>query len=130
MRPANARLCPTRAPSDENQRAERLNCSTLVSRTAAWDRRPMTPYSRRQLLVLLILLAVAGLGLAIGHWRRGHPDLADHLEQLDRAEVPPTAAPELGGRGPTPARASEEPAPRRARRRPPARDSGPEGRAP
>ena len=90
----------------------------------------MTPYSRRQLLVLLILLAVAGLGLAIGHWRRGHPDLADHLEQLDRAEVPPAAAPELGGRGPTPTRASEEPAPRRARRRPPARDSGPEERAP
>src|SRR2546427_4533325 len=99
MRPSNVRVCPARSRADPDRRAERLNCSTLVSRAAAWDRRPMTPYSRRQLLVLLILLAVAGLGLAIGHWRRGHPDLADHLEQLDRAEVPPAAAPELGGRG-------------------------------
>ena len=88
----------------------------------------MTPYSRRQLLVLLILLAVAGLGLVVGHWRRAHPDLADHLEQLDRAEAP-ASSPELGGRGATPTRSSEEPMPRRSRRRASARDSL-EGRPP
>ena len=84
----------------------------------------MTPYSRRQLLVLLILLAVAGLGLAVGHWRRAHPDLADRLEQLDRTEAPTASAPELGGRGATPTRPTEESAPRRSRRRAPARDTG------
>jgi len=84
----------------------------------------MTPYSRRQLLVLLILLAVAGLGLAVGHWRQAHPDLADDLERLDRATAP-TSIPELGGRGPTPARPPDEPAPRRSRRRAPARDGAP-----
>ena len=89
----------------------------------------MTPYSRRQLLVLLILLAVAGLGLAVGHWRRAHPDLADHLERLDRAETPAASTPELGGRVPTPTRSSEEPVPRRSRRRASARDSL-EGRPP
>jgi len=90
----------------------------------------MTPYSRRQLLVLLILLAVAGLGLAVGHWRRAHPDLAESLEQLDRAATPAASAPELGDRGPTPARPPDEPAPRRARRRAATRDSGVDERAP
>ena len=90
----------------------------------------MTPYSRRQLLVLLILLAVAGLGLAVGHWRRAHPDLVEYLEQLDRAEAPAAPAPEFGSRGPTPARSSEEPAPRRSRRRTPAHDSSVDERAP
>jgi len=89
----------------------------------------MTPYSRRQLLVLLILLAVAGLGLVVGHWRRAHPDLADHLEQLDRAEAP-ASSPELGGRGATPTRSSEEPMPRRSRRRASARDTGLDERTP
>jgi competence protein ComEA len=48
----------------------------------------MTLYTRRQILVLLLLLAVAGLGLAVGHWRRAKPDLAERLEQLDRAAAP------------------------------------------
>ena len=90
----------------------------------------MTPYSRRQLLVLLILLGVAGLGLAVGHWRRANPDLADQLEHLDRAGAPATSASELGGRGPAPTRSPDEPAPRRSRRRAPARDTGLDERAP
>jgi competence ComEA-like helix-hairpin-helix protein len=90
----------------------------------------MTPYSRRQLLVLLILLAIAGLGLAVGHWRRAHPDLAGRLEQLDRAEAPPPTVPELDSRGATPVRATDEPVPRRARRRAPTRDTGGDERAP
>src|SRR5437870_12787267 len=102
-----------------------LNFSTLVAQRAAWDRRLMTLYTRRQLLVLLILLAVAGLGLAVGHWRRANPDLADHLEQLDRAAAPATSAPELGGRGPA-TRPAAEPEPRRSRRRGVTRDAGPD----
>ena len=48
----------------------------------------MTLYSRHQLIVLLILLCAAGLGLAIGHWRRAHPDAAERLEQFDRTPPP------------------------------------------
>ena len=44
----------------------------------------MTLYSRHQLLVLLALLAAAGTGLAVGQWRRAHPDLAARLEDFDR----------------------------------------------
>ena len=71
----------------------------------------MTLYTRRQILVLLILLAVAGLGLAVGHWRRARPDVADYLEQLDRAPAPgPSAvAPQPDGQSPSPARSTSEP---------------------
>jgi competence protein ComEA len=48
----------------------------------------MTLYTRRQIVVLLILLAIAGLGLAMGHWRRARPDVADYLEQFDRIPAP------------------------------------------
>ena len=58
----------------------------------------MTLYTRRQLLVLLILLVVAGFGLAVGHWRRARPDLTDYLEQLDRTQTPgPGIAPQSDG---------------------------------
>jgi competence ComEA-like helix-hairpin-helix protein len=53
----------------------------------------MTPYTRHQLLILLVLLLVAGLGLAVGHWRRAHPDLVERLEQLDRRAAPPAPPP-------------------------------------
>jgi len=78
----------------------------------------MTLYTRRQILVLLILLAIAGLGIAVGHWRRAKPDVADYLEQLDRAPAlsPSVAAPQSDGRSPTPAPTAAEPEPRRARR--------------
>jgi len=45
----------------------------------------MSLYTRHQILVLLVILGVAGAGLAVGHWRRLHPDLVDRLERLDRS---------------------------------------------
>ena len=48
----------------------------------------MAPYTRRQLLVLLLLVATAGGGLAVGHWRRENPDTVEYLERLDRAPAP------------------------------------------
>lgn len=48
----------------------------------------MTPYTRHQLLVLLVVLLGVGLGLAVGHWRRAHPDLVERLERLDRRAAP------------------------------------------
>ena len=44
----------------------------------------MTLYTRPQLVVLLIVVLVAGTGLAVGHWRRTHPETAARLESLDR----------------------------------------------
>lgn len=52
----------------------------------------MSLYSRPQLMLLLVLIAAAGAGLAVGHWRRAHPDLAERLEQLDRAPAEPAAS--------------------------------------
>lgn len=71
----------------------------------------MTRYTRHQLIVLLVLLGVAGLGLAVGHWRRAHPDLSDRLEQFER-----TPRPAISPAPPAPA--SSSPAwPQRERRR-------------
>lgn len=41
-------------------------------------------YSRRQLLLLLGLLAAGAAGLGVAHWRAGHPELVEWLERLDR----------------------------------------------
>ena len=68
----------------------------------------MTLYSRHQLGVLLILLYAAALGLAVGHFRRAHPDVVDRLEQFDR--TPPPA----GSLAP-PARSPAPPPPGRPR---------------
>ena len=76
----------------------------------------MTLYTRRQILVLLLLLAVAGLGLAVGHWRRSRPDLAHYLEQLDRASPPSSSLAPPSGSGAPAEPSSSEPEPRRARR--------------
>lgn len=46
----------------------------------------MTLYTRPQLLLVLLLTGAAAGGLAIDHWRRARPDLAERLEALDRAE--------------------------------------------
>ena len=59
----------------------------------------MSLYSRPQLTLLLVLIATAGVGLTVGHWRRTHPELAEHLEQLDRA---PTEAAAIAPAGVSP----------------------------
>ena len=47
----------------------------------------MALYTRRQLLVLLLLVATAGGGLAVGHWRRENPDTVDYLERLGARRI-------------------------------------------
>jgi competence ComEA-like helix-hairpin-helix protein len=47
----------------------------------------VSPYSRPQLWVLLAITALGGLGIAVGAWRRAHPDLTERMELLD-AETP------------------------------------------
>ena len=74
----------------------------------------MTLYTRRQILVLLLMLAVTGLGLAVGEWRRARPDLAERLEQLDRAAAPSSGAPQADA-STTAEPASSEREPRRPR---------------
>jgi competence protein ComEA len=46
-------------------------------------------YTRQQLIVLLLLVAAAGAGLAVREWRAAYPELAERLEQLDRQPVAP-----------------------------------------
>lgn len=62
----------------------------------------MTLYTRHQLALLLVLLTAAGVGLAVGQWRRAYPDLAATVEDFDRdpAFAPPLPVPEpdRGGR--------------------------------
>lgn len=43
----------------------------------------MALYTRRQLVLLLALLAASGIGLAVRHWRVAHPDVAARLERFD-----------------------------------------------
>jgi DNA uptake protein ComE-like DNA-binding protein len=51
----------------------------------------MTLYTRHQLLLILLLTGAAGAGVAVDHWRRARPELAERLEALDRAQRPDTA---------------------------------------
>jgi competence ComEA-like helix-hairpin-helix protein len=44
----------------------------------------MSLYNRHQLALILALVLAAAAGLAIGHWRRAHPELAMELESLGR----------------------------------------------
>jgi competence protein ComEA len=46
-------------------------------------------YTRPQLAVLLVVVLVAGIGLAVGQWRRAHPELAARVERFDRTAAPP-----------------------------------------
>jgi competence protein ComEA len=52
----------------------------------------MSLYTPRQILLILLLIAAAGAGLAIDHARRARPDLVERLERLDRVERPEPAA--------------------------------------
>lgn len=87
----------------------------------------MAPYSRPQLWVLLAVVALGGLGVAIGGWRRAHPDLADRIERFDDRTPPadprlPVPSPRAGrGRATVPpgdARAPAREAKRQAREGP------------
>jgi DNA uptake protein ComE-like DNA-binding protein len=49
----------------------------------------MSLYTRHQLALLLALIGAAGAGIGIDHWRHAHPDVAEGLELLDRAPLPP-----------------------------------------
>ena len=69
----------------------------------------MTPYSRPQLIVLLLVVIVAGVGLGVGHWRRAYPDHAAWLERIDRAPTP--FSPSIGDLPPAPSRRRSEPPP-------------------
>ena len=55
----------------------------------------MSLYTRHQLALLLTLVAAAGAGIGVDHWRRAHPDVAEGLELLDRAPLPPIPPPVL-----------------------------------
>jgi competence ComEA-like helix-hairpin-helix protein len=46
-------------------------------------------YSRRHLVVLFAIVAVAAGGLGVDRWRRANPDTVAYLETLDRAPAPP-----------------------------------------
>lgn len=63
-------------------------------------------YTRPQIVLLLGLVVVAGLGLAIGQWRRTHPDVAAQLEAFDQrvdpAAVNAAAPPSSTGASPDP----------------------------
>jgi competence ComEA-like helix-hairpin-helix protein len=51
-------------------------------------------YSRRQAALLLALVVAGGVGVGIGHWRRGHPDLVGTLEGFDHTARPALVRPE------------------------------------
>ena len=64
----------------------------------------MSLYTRHQIIVLLLVLGVAGAGLAVGQWRRLHPELVERLERFDRASEP-EGEPARAEGGAAPARA-------------------------
>jgi competence ComEA-like helix-hairpin-helix protein len=58
-------------------------------------------YRRRELWLLLSLAAALGVGLAVGEFRDGFPDLAERLENLDaEPEIGPPASPPMPARPP------------------------------
>jgi Helix-hairpin-helix motif len=58
----------------------------------------MMLYTRKQILLVLLLVGAAGAGLAIDHWRRAQPALVDRLETIDRAAPAGPAASASDGR--------------------------------
>src|SRR2546429_6466458 len=53
--------------------------STLASLDRACDRRRVLGYTRRQLVIVVTVVAVGAGGLAIDHWRRPNPDVVAYL---------------------------------------------------
>ena len=70
----------------------------------------MLAYTRRQLVLLFLVVALGAGGLAIDRWRRGNPEVVAYLESLDRAPAAATTAPEPSAQRP-PARTRAAPAP-------------------
>ena len=60
----------------------------------------MTLYTRKQILLVLLLVGAAGAGLAVDHWRRARPELVERLETIDRAAPAPASARAADGRRP------------------------------
>lgn len=73
----------------------------------------MALYTRQQLVLLLALLGAAGVGLALERWRHAYPEMAERIEQFDRAPTPADGEP--------PRAAEPRPTLRPARREPTAR---------
>lgn len=69
----------------------------------------MTLYTRRQLALLLAVLALAGLGLAVAHVRRTRPELVERLERFDHAPVLPDSMRPSSASPGTPAPRPERP---------------------
>ena len=53
----------------------------------------MLSYTRRQILLLSVVVAVGATGLAVDRWRRANPDVVTYLETLDRGPAPPAREP-------------------------------------
>jgi competence ComEA-like helix-hairpin-helix protein len=60
----------------------------------------MTLYTRQQLIVLLALVAAAGVGIAVDRWRHAYPELVERVERFDRA--PDAVEGEPGASAPAP----------------------------
>src|SRR5438132_14339787 len=58
---------------------------TLARVECACDRRRVLGYTRRQLVIVLSLVAGGAAGLAIDRWRHANPEVVAYLETLHRA---------------------------------------------
>jgi competence ComEA-like helix-hairpin-helix protein len=75
-------------------------------------------YTRRQIVLLAVVVGIGTGGLAIDRWRRGNPEVAAYLETLDRDAPPPPREP--AARPATAVRQSTPRAPREPRAAAPA----------
>jgi competence ComEA-like helix-hairpin-helix protein len=84
----------------------------------------VTLYSRHQLVLLIGLVVVGGVGLGIGEWRRANPELTATIEAIDHRpddDRPASAAQPLPGRA-APSATAAPAAVRNASARPPKPD--------